>query len=129
MRWLFLALIGAFIAGDAFGLQMSLVTGFSVKNAILYAIGFTLVFRNALTGGLKLDLMSLHVAFFLMIGYATLMWVLSFGVIHYPGYQMFANLVTLKTKMIDPAFMLFATFYGLRSLEDCRWVIGVLLLA
>jgi O-antigen ligase/polysaccharide polymerase Wzy-like membrane protein len=129
MRWLFLALIGAFIAGDAFGLQMSLVTGFSVKNAILYAIGFTLVFRNALTGGLKLDLLSLHVAFFLMIGYATLMWVLSFGVIHYPGYQMFANLVTLKTKMIDPAFMLFATFYGLRNLEDCRWVIGVLLLA
>ncbi len=37
MRWLFLALIGAFIVGDAFGMQMSLITGFSVKNAILYS--------------------------------------------------------------------------------------------
>src|SRR5437016_4746308 len=113
MRWLFLALIAAFIAGDAFGMGMSLFTGFSVKNAILYAIGFTLVFRTALTGGVKLELMSLHVAFVLLIGYAALMWVVSFGVIHYPGYRMFATLVTLKTKMIDPALMLFAAFYGL----------------
>ena len=129
MRWLFLALIGAFIVGDAFGMQMSLITGFSVKNAILYAIGFTLVFRTALSGGVKIDLMSLHVAFVLLIGYAMLMWVISFGVIHYPGYHMFSGLVTLKTKMIDPALMLFAAFYGLRTLTDAKWVIGVLLLA
>ncbi|MEJ0038417.1 MAG: O-antigen ligase family protein [Gammaproteobacteria bacterium] len=129
MRWLFLALIGAFIVGDAFGMQMSLITGFSVKNAILYAIGFTLVFRVALSGGVKLDLLSLHVAFFLLIGYAALMWAVSFGVIHYPGYHMFSSLVTLKTKMVDPALMMFAAFYGLRSLGDAKWVIGALLLA
>lgn len=129
MRWLFLALIAAFIVGDAFGMQMSLITGFSVKNAVLYAIGFTLVFRTALSGGVKIELMSLHVAFFLLICYAALMWVVSFGVIHYPGYRMFGTLVTLKTKMVDPALMLFAAFYGLRTLDDAKWVIGVLLLA
>jgi hypothetical protein len=129
MRWLFLALIGAFIAGDAFGWQMSLMTGFSLKNAVLYAIAFTLIFRTALTGGVKLDLLSLHIIFFLMIGYAGLMWAVSFGVIHYPGYSMFGGLVTLKTKMIDPALMLFAAFYALRTLDDAKWVIGVLLLA
>jgi hypothetical protein len=129
MRWLFLALIGAFIVGDAFGLQMSLITGFSVKNAILYSIGFTLVFRTALTGGVKLDLLSLHIIFFLLIGYAALMWVVAFGVVHYPGYSFFGGLVTLKTKMVDPALMLFAAFYGLRTLEDSKWVIAVLLLA
>jgi hypothetical protein len=130
MRWLFLGLILAFIAGDAFGMQMSLVTGFSVKNAILYAIGFTLLFRTALNGDrVKVDLMSLHVAFVLLIGYATLMWIIAFAVVHYPGYGMFSNLVTLKTKMVDPALMLFAAFYGLRTLDDAKWVIGVLLLA
>jgi hypothetical protein len=129
MRWLLLALIGAFIAGDALGMQMSLMTGFSVKNAILYAIAFTLVFRTALTGGVKLDLLSLHVIFFLLIGYAGLMWVIAFGVIHYPGYGMFSGLVTLKTKLVDPALMLFAAFYALRTLEDAKWVISVLLLA
>lgn len=129
MRWLFLALIAAFIAGDAFGMNMSLFTGFSMKNAILYAILFTLVFRTALSGGLKLELTSLHVAFALLIAYSGLMWVISFGVIHYPGYRMFSTLVTLKTKMIDPALMLFATFYGLRSIGDAKWLIGALLLA
>jgi hypothetical protein len=129
MRWLFLALILAFIAGDALGMQMSLFTGFSVKNAILYAIGFTLVFRTALSGGVKVDLLSLHVIFFLLIGYAGLMWVIAFGVVHYPGYGMFSGLVTLKTKLIDPALMLFAAFYGLRTLDDAKWLIGALLLA
>ncbi len=38
---------------------------------------------------------------------------------------MFGGLVTLKTKMVDPALMLFAAFYGLRTLEDAKWVIGV----
>jgi hypothetical protein len=129
MRWLFLALIAAYIAGDAFGMGMSLITGFSVKNAILYAIGFTLIFRTALTGGLKIELTSLHVAFALLIAYATLMWVISFGIIHYPGYRMFAMLVTLKTKMIDPAFVLLGAFYALRTLEECKWVVAALLLA
>jgi hypothetical protein len=129
MRWLFLALILAFIAGDALGMQMSLFTGFSVKNAILYSIGFTLVFRTALTGGVKLDLLSLHVIFLLLIGYAGLMWAIAFGVAHYPGYSFFGGLVTLKTKMIDPALMLFAAFYGLRTMGDAKWLIGALLLA
>lgn len=129
MRWLFLALILAFIAGDALGMQMSLFTGFSVKNAILYAIGFTLVFRTALSGGVKIDLLSLHIIFFLLIGYAGLMWAVSFAVVHYPGYSMFGGLVTLKTKLIDPALMLFAAFYGLRTLADAKWLIAALLLA
>jgi hypothetical protein len=129
MRWLFLGLVLALIAGDALGMQMSLFTGFSVKNAFLYAIGFTLVFRTALTGGVKLDLLSLHVLFVLMIGYAGLMWAIAFGVVHYPGYSMVGKFVTLKTKLIDPALMLFAAFYGLRTLEDAKWLIGVVLLA
>lgn len=129
MRWLFLALILAFIAGDALGMQMSLFTGFSVKNAILYAIGFTLVFRTALSGGVKIELLSLHIIFFLLIGYAGLMWAVSFAVVHYPGYSMFGGLVTLKTKLIDPALMLFAAFYGLRTLADAKWLIAALLLA
>lgn len=129
MRWLFLALILAFIAGDALGMQMSLFTGFSVKNAILYAIGFTLVFRTALSGGVKIELLSLHIIFFLLIGYAGLMWAVSFAVVHYPGYSMFGGLVTLKTKLIDPALMLFAAFYGLRTLADAKWLIAALLQA
>jgi O-antigen ligase len=129
MRWLFLILIAAFIVGDVLGMGMSLFTGFSVKNAVLYAIGFTVVFRTALNGGTKIDLMSLHVAFFLLIAYATLMWGIAFGVAHYPGYRMFAGLVTLKNKMIDPALMLFAAFYALRTMEDAKWVITATLLA
>jgi hypothetical protein len=128
MRWLFLALIGAFVIADVFGLGLSIATGLSVKNALLYAIGFALLFRIALQGGIRLELPSIHIAFVLLIGYATLSWVVAVAAIHYPGYHMLDGLITLKTRMIDPALMLVAAFYGIRNLEEARWVLGVLLL-
>ena len=128
MRWLFFALIAAFIVSAVFGLGMSVATGFSVKNALLYAIGFTLVFRIALSGNIQIELPAIHLLFVAFIGYATLAWIAAFAFLHYPGYHLFSGLVTLKTRLIDPALMLLASFYALRSIEDVRWVLGVLLL-
>ncbi len=128
MRWLFFALIAAFIVGAVFGLGMSIATGLSVKNALLYAIGFTLVFRTALSGNIQVELPAIHILFIAFIGYATLSWIVTFGFIHYPGYHMFSGLITLKTRLIDPALMLLTAFYALRRMEDVRWVLSVLLL-
>src|SRR5882757_258129 len=114
MRWLFLALIAAFIVSAVFGLGMSVATGFSVKNALLYAIGFTLVFRIALSGNIQIELPAIHILFVAFIGYATLAWIAAFAFLHYPGYHLFSGLVTLKTRLIDPALMLLASFYALR---------------
>ncbi|MEJ1964042.1 MAG: hypothetical protein WDO56_21870 [Gammaproteobacteria bacterium] len=128
MRWLFFALIASFIIGAVFGLGMSVATGISVKNALLYAIGFTLVWRTALGGNIQVELPGIHILFVAFISYAGLAWIAAFGVIHYPGYHMFSGLITLKTRLIDPALMLLASFYALRTMEDARWVLGVLLL-
>src|SRR5688572_11969637 len=122
MRWLFLALIGAFVVSDIFGLSLSLGPGLSVKNAVLYSIGFALLFRTVLHGGLRIEMPGIHLAFFLLIGYAVLTWIIAFQVIEYPNYRMFEGLITLKTRLIDPALMLFAAFYALRSMDDAKWV-------
>ena len=128
MRWLFLLLIAAFVVGDIFGLGMSLMTGVSVKNALLYAILFMLVFRVALAGDFRFELPSIHLAFFLLIAYATLAWIAAFAFVKYSGYHMVEGLITLKTRLVDPAIMLLAAFYGLRTMADAKWVLGVLML-
>src|SRR5262245_56105700 len=117
MRWLFFALIAAFVVSDVFDLGMSLMTGFSVKNALLYAILFTIIFRTALSG-IRIELPGLHLLFIALVGYAGIMWIVAFGFIHYPGYRFMAGLITLKTQMVDPAIMLLASFYALRTKED-----------
>ncbi|HEV7716636.1 MAG TPA: O-antigen ligase family protein, partial [Steroidobacteraceae bacterium] len=103
--------------------------GLSVKNAVLYMIAFGVFFRVALSGGERVYLPSIHIAFVLLIGYATLTWLVAALVIHYPGYRLVAGLISLKTRMIDPALMLFAALYALREMRDVRVVLMFLLAA
>jgi hypothetical protein len=129
VRWLLVLLIAAYSVTDVFGLGMSLMTGLSVKNLLLYLVVSGLMFRMALTGGERMHYTSLHIAFAVLIGYAGVSWILAAVVIKYPGYHLFEHLVTLKTWLIDPALLMFAAFYGLRDLEDTRYVLKALLLA
>ena len=127
MRWLFVLLIAVFIVSDVFGLGMSMATGLSVKNAVLYAIVFALFFRVVLGGLGRFHVPWLTVAFCILIGYAAVTWLAAALVIRYQGYHLFAGLITLKTRLIDPALMLFAAFYGLRDTKDAQSTLKVLL--
>jgi hypothetical protein len=128
MRWLFVLLIGAFIVGDVFQWSLSLATGVSVKNAVLYLIGLALFFRIALgESGKGIRLPGLHLAFFLLVTYATLSWIVTFTMLNYSGYSALDGLITLKTRLIDPALMLFAAFYAIRDQSDARFILMCLL--
>jgi O-antigen ligase len=127
MRWLFVLLIGAFTASDVLGLELSLAPGLSVKNAILYLIGFTLFFRAALYGAPRLRIPSIHIAFFLLVSYAAVSWIVAAKVIDYTGYQTFSSLIALKSRLVDPALMLFAVFYGVSNERDSMFVLKCVL--
>jgi O-antigen ligase len=129
VRWLLLLFIVTCVGSDVFGVEMSLVTGISVKNLWLYLIVFGVLFRLALTGVDRVFYVSLHVAFVLLIGYAGATWIIAALVVKYPGYHLFAHLVTLKNMLIDPALLLLAAFYGLRDMADSRFVLKALILA
>jgi hypothetical protein len=134
LAWLIVLMVVTLTAGDVFGLEMSLAPGLSVKNAFLYLIAFVLVFRRALSGGgERIPFVSVHIAFGILVAYATVSWIVTALVIKYPGYQPLEGALSLKARMFDPALMLFAALYGLRSMDDVwlllRWLLGAIAIA
>jgi hypothetical protein len=131
--WLIVLLIVTFAAGDVLGLEMSLAPGLSVKNGLLYLIAFTILFRKALGGGERVSYVSIHVAFAVLICYASMSWLVTAYMIHYPGYRPLDGLINLKVRMIDPAMMLFAALYGLKDMKEVwtalKWLAGCIGLA
>jgi len=127
LAWLIVLLIAAFTTGDVLGLEMSVAPGLSVKNGILYLIAFTLIFRRALSGGEPVPFVAIHVAFFLLLGYATLSWLIAGLVIKYPGYHLIEGAMSLKARLIDPALMLFAALYALKDLKEVWLALKVIL--
>src|SRR5262249_4583343 len=64
---------------------------------------------------------------FLLIGYATMSWLVTALIIKYPGYHLLEGAMSLKSRMIDPALMLFAALYGLKDMKDVWLALKVLL--
>jgi O-antigen ligase len=128
LAWLIVLMVATLTAGDVLGLEMSLAPGLSVKNAFLYLIAFALVFRRALSGGgERVPFVSVHLAFFLLVGYATLSWLVTALIVKYPGYQPLEGALSLKARMFDPALMLFAALYGLKDIKDVWLLLKCLL--
>jgi len=118
MRLLFVLLIAILTASDVLQTGMSLGPGLSVKNALLYPIALGLLFRFALTGGFRMRLPIVNVAFIIWIAYATLTWIACVTVIHVPGYQPLGMFIELKSMLMDSALFFFVYFYGAQGEPD-----------
>jgi hypothetical protein len=79
-------------------------------------------------GGERTPFLSIHVAFAILIGYATMSWMVTAFMLHYPGYRALDGLINLKVRMVDPAMMLFAALYGLKDMKEVwtslKWLTG-----
>ncbi|MGH8220969.1 MAG: O-antigen ligase family protein [Steroidobacteraceae bacterium] len=126
MRWLLLMLIAVLAVGDIFSMDLSLATGLSLKNAMLYLVVVALVFRTCVSGELKMGQLDVHALFAVWIGYAAVTLFLAAFVIHYPGYHLGDALITLKTNVFDTALFCFAALWGLRDERDVRVVVSAL---
>jgi hypothetical protein len=129
MRWLIACLIGILATSDLLDWDLSLAPGLSVKNAGLYMIAMTLLFRAVLSGRKILYLPGVQVLLMALIGYGTLSLLTAAFVIEYPRYELYDSVIALKSKLVDPAFFMLAVFYGLRDFRDTRWLLRVLLAA
>ncbi len=127
MRWPFVFLIVLLMTSDFLGHNPGLGPGLSVKNATLYMVCLTLMFRMALTGNFKLRLPGLHMAWALWIGYSLLTWLVATLVIHYHGYDAIQSAILMKSDLIDMAIYCFVVFYGVQDEKDYRTVMNVLL--
>ncbi|MDB6087240.1 MAG: hypothetical protein JWN85_24, partial [Gammaproteobacteria bacterium] len=122
MRWLFVLLITVLIMSDILGHNPGLGPGLSVKNALLYLIALTLLFRIALSGRFQLRLPAMHMAWVVWIGYALLTWLTAALVIHYRGYDPIQAAIALKSQLIDSAIFFLVVFYGVRDEADFKLV-------
>lgn len=118
MRLLFMLVIGALATSDTFSLGMSLGPGLSVKNALIYPIALGLMFRMSVTDRFRVRLPVLNAAFVIWITYAILTWIACITVIHYPGYEVRATGISLKSLMMDSAIFFFTFFYGVDNEND-----------
>ena len=126
MRWLFIVLIALLLVTDFTGVNPGLGPGLSVKNAMLYAAVMVLAFRIALSGGFKLRLPALHLAWAIWIGYAILTWLAVSLLFKYHGYNPIVSAMALKAELIDYALFCFVVFYGVQNEDDFRFVLRAL---
>lgn len=129
MRLLCVLLIATLAACDILQTGMSLGPGLSIKNAILYPLALGLMFRMALTGGYRMRVPIVNLAFIVWTCYALLTWITCVTVIHYPGYQPLPTLIELKSVLIDAALFFFTFLYGTEGEADFLLMARTLALA
>jgi hypothetical protein len=126
MRWMLIGLMALLITSDFTGANPGLGPGLSAKNAVLYLVVMVLAFRMALSGGFRLRMPALHLAWAAWVGYALLTWLAISLVLHYRTYDPLAQAMALKSELIDCALYCFVAFYVVQSEDDFRFVLHAL---
>jgi hypothetical protein len=128
MRYVLALLFILLMAGDVFGWNQSLAPGLSVKNAIIYVAALMLAARLIFSGGMKLELPSIHVWMVVLVAYAVLTWLVAGFIIHYKSYKVILAGIDLKAQLID-YFVVFALFlYGIQTITEVKFVTKALLI-
>jgi O-antigen ligase len=129
VRYLLAGLLLFLTAAEVFSWDVSMGPGLSVKNAVLYLIAMFLVFRIAVSRGERLDAGPVHVFFVILISYAVVTWLTAGLIIEYPGYDLIASAIHLKSELIDHFIFFLVFYYGASTRRDALTVLQGLLLA
>jgi O-antigen ligase len=129
VRYLLAGLLLFLTAAEVFSWDVSMGPGLSVKNAVLYLIAIFLLFRMAVSRAERLDAGPVHVFFVILISYAIVTWLIAALIIEYPGYDLIASGIRLKSDLIDHFIFFLVFYYGVTSRSDTLTVLKGLLLA
>jgi len=128
-KWGVLVVFAVLALSDFAGVDLSLATGLSAKNAVLYLMVAWLTLDAALQGrgggflGRRRDFLPLHFAFVLFILIAALSIVVTVTLTRPQGYTALYGVVTLKASAIDHYLMLFVFLAALRDRHDAMQVV------
>lgn len=131
-RYALLTLFFAFVLSDLLGVNLSLVTGLSAKNILLYALVVWIVLEAALGGAgngvleRRYPYLPLHFAFFLLVLMAALS-IFLVAVFHgYPGYSLMYAAEGVKSSLLDYYLVLFVFLAGVSSSHEARQLISAM---
>lgn len=119
IRYLLMLLYVLSVAESTFDIGLGIGLGLSATNLLLYALIFTILARAVLTSSdIHIPLLGVHVAFGLLVAYATLSWTLNS--IFDPTYPAFTGLRTLKNEIIDNYLFFLVFFFGAHNYEEAK---------
>ena len=119
IRYLLMLLYLLSAAESTFDVGVGIGLGLSATNLLLYALIFTILARAVLTSSdIHIPLLGVHVAFGLLVAYATLSWMLNS--VFDPTYPAFSGLRTLKNEIIDNYLFFMVFFFGAHNYEEAK---------
>jgi hypothetical protein len=125
----FLGLTALFLlATEVLQWDLTITTGLSAKNAVIYLVASLLVLRMIVARTNVFVVQSMHGAWLMLIGYALVTWLLAGLVIVYPHYDFRESMIALKVQLIDNYIFFLVFLYAVTEAEDCMKVIKGLLL-
>lgn len=129
MRYLLILPIIVYTIGDTLRLSLSLGTGLSVKNAVLYFVVLMLAMRIVIRRGFRFELPVIQACFGILIAYALCSILVAGLIVRYDGYHILDGVIALKSDLIDDAIIVGVFLYGTRTLKDCVFLIKVIVAA
>lgn len=130
-QFLLVSLFAILLSDIMLGLGLTLGPGLSLKNAMLYVLFVALVleFSTGSRDSLR-ETWPVHVAWFLLVAFATFTWlgIVLIGV--YRGYSAFQGFIALKAQLVDLFLFLLVYMYGPKDTSSTfnllRWLIATL---
>jgi hypothetical protein len=107
--------------------DLTLATGLSAKNVVIYMLATFLALRLVIARGSVVAAGQMQAAFLVQIAYAICTMLIAGLVIKYNGYDVVNSGIKLKSILIDYFIFFLVFLYGIRTLEDGVKVIKWLL--
>jgi hypothetical protein len=103
--------------------DLTITTGLSAKNLVLYLLATFLALRMVIGRTSVTAAGPMQGAFVAQIGYAIVTWLVAALVIKYPGYDLIDSGIKLKSGLIDYYIFFLVFLFGVRNAEDGMAVI------
>jgi hypothetical protein len=107
--------------------DLTLVTGFSAKNLVIYMLATFIALRMVIARSSVMAAGQMQAAFLVQIAYAMFTWLIAALVIKYSGYDLVANGIKLKGGLIDYYIFFLVFLFGVRTVEDgmkvIKWIL------
>jgi hypothetical protein len=129
MRFILPALAFFLVLSNTFSLDLSIATGLSAKNALLYLVLLCIVVRSVVVRDTEPHFTALHLTFGLLIGYALLSIFIAVMVVEYPRYDLLDSIIRLKSVLFDQLIFFLVFYHGARTVEEAVPVLKAFLAA
>jgi O-antigen ligase len=129
MRTLLIALVALAVVVNLFDVKLSLGTGLTAENLLLYTLAAGILFKLVVQHPFVFHLRGVHVCFIVLVLYSAFSYLTAAFVVDYPRYDVLDYGIALKSRLIDYVTYFLVFFYGLRESRNAHTIWKALVFA